>query len=212
MHRVTANATFTVVISAVMVFWPWYVAKFVARWQIADWWFILAGAVIAGLLLLPVANAGDRSANDRLDQQSVPAHRVWMSTCILTGIFVILPLLFAARFIPALVPGTSEFSDRVVREDQAKMARGVVQAPDNRPAAVAACRGAVRSTVRFPSKAEFDPGWFGSLDIVRLRGEASVFIVRGRVDLMNGLGNMIPHTYACEVDGVIVRKILTEPG
>jgi hypothetical protein len=62
------------------------------------------------------------------------------------------------------------------------------------------CKDAVKQRSQYPTKAVFhrDP-----LDILRQQAiapSAKTAVFRGRVDLMNSFGAMIPHRYACYID------------
>lgn len=69
------------------------------------------------------------------------------------------------------------------------------------------CRNYVRSSARFSSKVDFR--WDAST-----RTDGTQTIITGTVELMNGFGSMIPHTYRCvgEVNGSIVDFDLNEGG
>lgn len=69
--------------------------------------------------------------------------------------------------------------------------------------AVTACQNIVIREARFPTKVDFDRTVAGSY----VDGA-----VAGRVELMNGFGNMIPHKYVCTFDaaGNITEHSVTE--
>jgi len=63
------------------------------------------------------------------------------------------------------------------------------------------CMSAVRQRSKFPTKAKLKPDVVDLLARIEAANLATkTFIYRGRVDLMNGFGAMIPHTYACTID------------
>jgi hypothetical protein len=78
--------------------------------------------------------------------------------------------------------------------------------PDPEPTsnARALCRDAVTVSARFPSKVDFV---FGSVESGKMANNN--FLLRGQVEMMNGFGAMIPHTYECEIssDGQSVLDV-----
>ena len=72
--------------------------------------------------------------------------------------------------------------------------------------AAVACRNAVRDVAKFSSKADFN-GWSRRYGIT---GENVT--VQEEVELMNGLGMMVPHTYRCTYDRGEATIIFLRPG
>jgi hypothetical protein len=62
------------------------------------------------------------------------------------------------------------------------------------------CQTTIKMLSKFPTKADFQ--W--SVD---KRRDGDVFLVSGRVEMMNGLGLMIPHRYNCQfnADGGMIN-------
>lgn len=81
----------------------------------------------------------------------------------------------------------------------------------DRSGALLLCYEALQQQVRFPS--EIDLGVWGT-QVGWLANNPTIIGVRGNVQLMNGLGLMIPHTYACDIDPKERRVIRTtvQPG
>lgn len=73
---------------------------------------------------------------------------------------------------------------------------------DNFGVLVSACKDAVRSKARFESKLDFHQ--FTAQHFVTNGKE----FVRGKVDMMNGFGAMIPNIYECEFKDMTVKKVI----
>jgi len=70
--------------------------------------------------------------------------------------------------------------------------------------AVFTCKKMVEADARFPTKADFDWG---------IDGNYKSRLVQGRVELMNGLGSMIPHRFQCKFDdNGAITDFLVIPG
>lgn len=130
----------------------------------------------------------------------------------------------APQDLVGIVPGIDAYKVRLNRQADANAAQQEREAAakareeaederaDRHLLAQLACVKAVRRQVRFPTKAKFDPGLFQIANVGPLVDDPSVVGVRGRVDLMNGFGAMIPHVYGCDVRGETVLRVAVEPG
>ncbi len=77
---------------------------------------------------------------------------------------------------------------------------------EDKVSAVTACRKIVRSSAVFGSKADFN-GWSRRFGYVR-----GALAVQEEVELMNGLGLMIPHTYFCTYQNGKAQLVWLRPG
>lgn len=66
------------------------------------------------------------------------------------------------------------------------------------------CRQAVKAQSKFPSKVDFVSG--------RTNDSSKPVTVSGVVNLMNGFGAMIPHTYFCRFEGSLLAEVTVKPG
>lgn len=62
------------------------------------------------------------------------------------------------------------------------------------------CKDAVRKRTRYPSAATFDRDVADISRQVSYAPESERVVLTGRVGLLNGFGNHIPHRYACVID------------
>ncbi len=72
--------------------------------------------------------------------------------------------------------------------------------------AIYLCRKVVRAAAKFPSKADFP---FLAVGVSENEGG---YTVHGEVELMNGIGLMVPHKYICSVENRRAKLIALSPG
>jgi hypothetical protein len=145
--------------------------------------------------------------------EKVPWPRVIFNLAILAIVILGIPVGVVYLIAPSMIPGTSAYVERVAREDAAAQKRAAEsEALLIVGKAQLACEKAVSSNSKFPTKAIFDPGWLNIPETGRIKGDPSTIAIRGRVELMNSFGAMIPHRYACDVKDGRVIAISVEPG
>ncbi len=71
------------------------------------------------------------------------------------------------------------------------------------------CINAIRAQAKFPTKVDFH---FRFLQTAPMKDDPDATGVRGRADMMNGFGSMIPHVFGCEVKNGIVINAAATPG
>ncbi len=138
---------------------------------------------------------------------------------VVTGPFVMTIAVMVAITVgafyltaPEMVPFTDAYevrqeqkriaADAAEKERRLKEARKAkMDAWQNRLAgAHVSCKDAVRQRSKHPSAATFDRDVADVMRQFNYPPDAQRVVLTGRVNMMNGFGNLIPHRYACSID------------
>lgn len=123
----------------------------------------------------------------------------WLTRFLMVICAILWALILWAKFFAETPPQATKSSSATQISDTRKLE------------ARQRCRNVVQFSSQFPTKASF----YGSTldqDVDELPGGG--FTVRGRVDLLNGLGAKIPHSFTCTIgaDGKLKPPFSITPG
>ncbi len=123
-------------------------------------------------------------------------------------------VLLAIGFIVSLFEETPEEKQAKIAQETAENAakEREYERSAKRATTILFCHRAVLSQVKFPTRAVFDSGQLQAASVTPVGASTEDRVVRGRVELLNGLGALIPHTYGCEIKNGEVSTVAINPG